>query len=108
ESQLTRLLADQAASSNVVSAGTLKRTKTVPPEYPEAARKKKIEGWVEVAFTVTLNGTVDDVQVRNASPADVFDEAAVRAVKLWRFEPVVRNGQKVPQRAMTRLRFEAD
>jgi TonB family protein len=108
EAQLARLLADQAASSNIVSAGTLKRTRTVPPEYPEAARRKKIEGWVEVAFTVTPNGTVEDVQVRNASPADVFDEAAVRAVKQWRFEPVVRNGQKVPQRAMTRLRFEAD
>jgi TonB family protein len=35
----------------------------------------------------------------------VFDDAAVRAVKQWRFEPVVRNGQIVEQRAMVRLRF---
>lgn len=108
ESQLAKVLADQAASANVVSAGTLKRTRTVPPEYPDSARKKKIEGWVEVAFTVTPNGTVEDVQIRNASPADVFEEAAVRAIKQWRFEPVVRNGEKVSQRAMTRLRFAAE
>ena len=107
EGQLSKALADQAATRNVVSAGSLKRTKTVPPEYPESARKKKIEGWVEVAFTVTPNGTVEDIQIRNASPADVFDEAAVRAIKQWRFEPVMRNGEKVSQRAMTRLRFAA-
>ena len=108
ESQLAKVLADQAASANVVSAGALKRTRTVSPEYPDSARKKKIEGWVEVAFTVTPSGTVEDVQIRNASPADVFEEAAVRAIKQWRFEPVVRNGEKVSQRAMTRLRFAAE
>ena len=74
--------------------------------YPESARKRGIEGWVEMAFTVTPNGTVEDVEVRNSSPANVFDDAAVRAIRQWRFEPVERNGQKVAQRAMVRLRFE--
>ncbi|MFL6578651.1 MAG: energy transducer TonB, partial [Povalibacter sp.] len=66
---------------------------------------KGIEGWVELAFTVSLSGSVDDIEVRNSSPAEVFDEAAKRAVRQWRFEPVVRNGQIVQQRAMVRLRF---
>jgi len=97
---------EQAAQlTSVVSAATLKRTRTVNPQYPDAARKKGIEGWVELAFTVTLNGSVEDVEVRNSSPADIFDDAAKRAVKQWRFEPVVRNGQIVPQRALVRLRF---
>ncbi len=90
---------------NVVSASTLKRTKMVAPVYPSVALKKGIEGWVEVSFNVTQNGTVEDVEVRNSSPADVFDDAAVRAVKQWRFEPVARNGVIVEQRAITRLRF---
>jgi TonB family protein len=107
EGQLSRVLADQASSRNVVSAGSLKRTKTVAPEYPDSARKRKLEGWVELAFTVRPNGMVDDIEVRNASPAEVFDDAAIRAVKQWRFEPVVRNGEKVSQRAMIRLRFAA-
>ena len=88
-----------------MSANSLKRTRTVQPVYPEAARKRGIEGWVELAFTVTPNGTVEDVEVRNASPANVFEDAAMRAIRGWRFEPVERNGEKVAQRAMVRLRF---
>lgn len=94
-----------ALATNVVSANSLERTRTVQPVYPEAARKKGVEGWVELAFTVTPNGTVEDVEVRNASPANVFDDAAVRAIRAWRFKPVERNGEKVAQRAMVRLRF---
>jgi TonB family protein len=94
-----------ALATNIVSANSLKRTRTVQPVYPEAARKKGIEGWVELAFTVAPNGTVQDVEVRNASPANVFDDAAVRAIRGWRFEPVERDGEKISQRAMVRLRF---
>jgi protein TonB len=108
ETAIVQAESDLAAArdaSNIVSAATLKRTRTVNPQYPEAARKKGIEGWVELAFTVSLSGSVENVEVRNASPADVFDDAARRAVRQWRFEPVVRNGQIVEQRAMVRLRF---
>ncbi len=49
----------------------------VSPVYPDAARKRGIEGWVELAFTVQTNGSVDQVEVRNASPAEVFDDAAI-------------------------------
>jgi len=94
-----------ALQTNIVSANSLKRTRTVQPVYPEAARKRGVEGWVELAFTVTPNGTVEDVEVRNASPANVFDDSAIRAIRGWRFEPVERNGEKVAQRAMVRLRF---
>lgn len=91
--------------TNVVSAASLKRVRMVSPSYPDAARKRGVEGWVELAFTVQTNGTVDQVEVRNASPADVFDDAAIRAVRQWRFEPVERNGERVEQRAMVRLKF---
>jgi TonB family protein len=94
-----------AAQTNIVSAASLKRVRMVSPTYPDAARKRGIEGWVELAFTVQTNGTVDNVEIRNASPAEVFDDAAMRAVRQWRFEPVVRNGEKVEQRAMVRLKF---
>ncbi|MFL6617636.1 MAG: TonB family protein [Povalibacter sp.] len=105
ESELSAARDQTSQLTNVVSAASLKRTRTVNPQYPEAARKKGIEGWVELAFTVSLSGSVDDIEVRNSSPAEVFDEAAKRAVRQWRFEPVVRNGQIVQQRAMVRLRF---
>jgi len=94
-----------AQQASIVSAASLKRTRMVNPIYPEFAQKRGIEGWIELVFTVQPNGTVDDVEVRNASPAEVFDDAAIRAVRGWRFEPVVRNGEKIPQRAMVRLKF---
>lgn len=105
ENDLVAAREASAAQTNIVSAASLKRVRMVSPVYPEAARKRGIEGWVELAFTVQTNGAVDEVEVRNASPADVFDDAAMRAVKQWRFEPVERNGEKVAQRAMVRLKF---
>ena len=105
ETELTAAREEHAMATSVVSASTLKRTRTVAPSYPSDALKKGIEGWVELAFTVMPNGSVDDIEVRNASPADTFDDAAIKAIRQWRFEPVMRNGKAVPQRAMVRLRF---
>lgn len=105
ERDLTAAREKDAALTSIVSAASLKRTKTVNPTYPESARKRGTEGWVEMAFTVTPSGTVEDIEVRNASPADVFEESATRAIKQWRFEPIVRNGEKISQRAVVRLRF---
>jgi protein TonB len=84
----------------------LKRTKTVAPEFPESARRKGITGWVEVVFTVTPKGTVADAEVRSSSPEEVFDDAAVKAVKQWRFEPATKDGQAVSTRTMIRLKFD--
>ena len=105
ERELTSAREQTAQETSVVSAAALKRVKIVNPPYPESARKRGIEGWVELAFTVTPKGTVEDVEVRNSSPADTFDDAAVRALRQWRFEPVERNGEKISQRAMVRLKF---
>jgi TonB family protein len=105
ESELTAARDRNALMTNIVSAAELERTRMVSPVYPESARKRGIEGWVELAFTVTTNGTVEDIEVRNASPAQVFEESAVRALRGWRFKPVERNGQRVAQRAMVRLKF---
>lgn len=105
EKDLSAAREQNAAQTSIVSAASLKRTKTVNPVYPESARKRGTEGWVELAFTVMPNGTVEEVEVRNASPEGVFDDSATRAIRQWRFEPVVRNGEKASQRAMVRLRF---
>jgi len=89
-----------------VAQVSLKRTKTVAPSFPESARKAGLSGWVEVNFTVTPKGEVTDVSVRNSSPENVFDDAAVKAVKQWRFEPPLRDGQPISQRSMVRLKFD--
>ncbi len=107
EHDLEQARSTAAFRNNVVSAGTLKRTRTVLQVYPESARRKNIQGWVEVVFTVTAFGEVTDAEVRNSSPEDVFDQAAIKAVKQWRFEPVMRDGKSVAQRAVVRLKFDS-
>jgi len=107
EEDLKQARAQFEFKTNVVSTAQLTRTNTVAPVYPDKARKTNAEGWVEVEFTVTDKGDVIDAEVRNSSPEGVFDAAALKAIKQWRFEPIERDGKKVPQRAVVRLKFEA-
>lgn len=56
-------------------------------------------------FTVLTNGTVTDVDVKESSPAGVFEASPVEALRQWRFEPVERNGKKIAQRAEIRMNY---
>jgi len=78
----------------------------VPPVYPHRARVGNLEGFVEVRFTVTRDGGVEDIEVVEAVPGNVFAGAATRAVTRWRFEPGLTGGEPVPVRMQVRLRFE--
>ncbi|MBU6247014.1 MAG: energy transducer TonB [Xanthomonadaceae bacterium] len=77
----------------------------VEPYYPQAARRARREGWVEVAFTVLPDGRVDAVRVLQAEPGSVFDLAATSAVRRWAFKPATRNGQPVATDLRQRLDF---
>ena len=106
QAQLAAAQQQRAFATNVIQAKTLKRVREVPPTYPREAERQGISGWVDVEFTIAPNGTTQDITVRNAQPLRTFDQAAVDAVKRWRFEPVVRGGAAVEQRAAVRIRFE--
>jgi len=93
-------------ASQVVQAKTLKRVREVPPVYPREAERQNISGWVDVEFTIAPDGSTQELVVRNAEPQRMFDQAAIDAVKRWRFEPVKRDGAAVAQRAAVRIRFE--
>ena len=51
----------------------------VDPDYPPRARQRGIEGFVDIEFTISPVGTVQDPKVIGAQPAIVFDRAALRA-----------------------------
>jgi TonB family protein len=106
QTQLATLQQQRKLSSEIVQAKTLKRVREVPPVYPRDAERQKISGWVDVEFTVAADGSTQDLVVRGAEPRQMFDQAAVDAVKRWRFEPIMRNGAAVAQRAAVRIRFE--
>jgi TonB family protein len=61
--------------------------------YPEEARRAKKEGVVSLAATIAEDGTVKDVNVRVGDP--LLADAAVKAVKLWRYKPFVVEGTAI-------------
>jgi protein TonB len=94
--------------SNVVPVSQLKSTKYVPAAYPPKALDRGVEGWVELEFTVDASGQVRDIAVKRAVPTGVFEKAAADALGKWRFQPVVRNGGPVDQRASVRMQFKLE
>ncbi|GAA6136351.1 hypothetical protein NBRC116583_00980 [Arenicella sp. 4NH20-0111] len=58
-----------------------------PPRYPNRALKSNTEGWVQVRFSITKEGIPVDIEVVDSKPKKVFDDAAVKSVKKWRFSP---------------------
>lgn len=67
----------------------------IAPEYPPRALSRGIEGWVQVRFTITETGAVANPEVVDAQPEGVFDEAALRSIARWRYNPRVEGGVAV-------------
>jgi TonB family protein len=103
--ELESALAGQKLLSNVVSASELTPLKTVQPKYPPKADRLRLQGWVELDYTVTESGEVKDVAVHDVSAPGVFDQAAIEALSQWRYQPVLRDGKPAAQRARIRIRF---
>jgi len=82
----------------VISRGTL--------EYPPAAAKKHIKGYVVVNLLIGKDGSVELAKVIASSPAGVFDQAALRGVRSWRFAPAKYKGNPVKGWAKQKVRFD--
>jgi len=68
----------------------------IEPEYPELARVARLEGNVILQAIIRADGSVGDVQVlRTNRPNMGFEDAAVEAVKQWRYKPATQNGRPV-------------
>ena len=62
---------------------------------------------MDIEFTISPVGTVEDPMVIGANPSFVFERAALRAVRQWRYNPKIENGVAVARTGVqVRLRFE--
>ena len=88
-----------------VPADELKLIEFRAPVYPEAARRKELEGWVDVEYIVGRDGRTREVTVLAAEPSGTFDRAAAHAVSRFRYEPFEEDGVSYDRRVWQRLRF---
>ena len=92
-----------AAVPAAPAAGIATRELPVPipdlspqPEYPASALRSGQGGTVRVRVEVDAQGVPGAVVVVDRSGSRDLDRAAVDAVRNWRFQPALRNGQAVP------------
>jgi TonB family protein len=78
----------------------------VTPDYPSAARRDGIEGSVDLDVTVSAQGLVKEVSVAHAEPADVFDKAALAAVRKWKYDPRFVDGLPAEAQLKVHLDFK--
>ncbi|MBW1884848.1 MAG: TonB family protein [Deltaproteobacteria bacterium] len=69
----------------------------VPPQYPERAMQRGIEGRVLVEFTISKSGSVKNAKVIAYEPSKIFNKAALKAVRQWKYNPKIQNGKAVEQ-----------
>lgn len=79
-----------------------------PPVYPPISRRRGEHGRVLVSALVTAEGVVKEAFVEVSSGFPRLDEAAVEAVRAWRFVPAKRRGDPVEMRHRIPIRFELD
>ena len=75
----------------------------VRPRYPHDAFDQKIQGTVVVEFVVDVDGRVVDARVVRSVP--LLDQAALEAVRQWRFLPATRRGRPVVSRSRAPVTF---
>jgi len=76
---------------NVIAANVISQ---VEPVYPELARQARIQGVVVLEAEISREGTVENLKVVTGHP--LLTQAAIDAVKQWRYKPIMLNGQPVP------------
>ena len=76
---------------------------TPKPVYPHEAFAKKIEGIVTLEILIDERGRVAEARVLNSIP--LLDQAALDAVRAWRFQPATRAGRPVAALARAPITF---
>jgi TonB family protein len=75
----------------------------VEPDYPEEARQKQIQGTVVLEVRIGRDGAVQDMQLMSGQP--LLAQAAMDAVKQWRFKQRAVNGRTVEMQTTITLNF---
>lgn len=106
----TNVLAGEYGTAPARRAASQKgpvQIKWVPPTIPKTAISRRLEGHVVVRYTITEDGAVRDAEVVESDLPGIFDRSVLSAVRGFRFEPVVEDGEPVEVTGVRR-RFSFD
>jgi len=78
----------------------------IEPAYPPTALSAEIVGSVTLLILIDEFGRVTDVSVVEASPQDVFEESARRAVAAGAYSPAQKNGRAVRSRILVKVDYD--
>ena len=81
-----------------------RKIKNVLPVYPELAKKARVQGTVILETIIDPQGNVTNVRVLRSIA--LLDQAAINAVKQWKYEPTLLNGVPVPIVMTVKVRFQ--
>ncbi len=96
-----RLSAPAPANAVVVPSRLVQR---VNPNYPASARQYRVEGTVTLSATIGPDGRVREAKVISGPP--MLRDAAVGAVKQWKYAPSTVNGRAVESSVQIVLQFK--
>ncbi len=94
-------VAEQAPVGGQVQVAHL--LKSVPPVYPAFARSSHVEGDVALGAFIDANGNVTELKVLSGPP--ILRQAAMDAVRQWKYDPARLDGRPVPIHLGLTVRF---
>jgi protein TonB len=81
----------------------------INPTYPITAARDGIEGWVKLRFDVDPVGAVSNIEVIAAEPKRIFNSAAKKALRKWKYRAKSTGGKSIAQQGLTvQLDFNID
>lgn len=80
----------------------------IPPIYPLRARRRGIQGFVTLGFTVTNQGFVDEIRIIKALPEKIFNKSVLACVSQWKFKTPTVEGIPVATKVTTTIRFKLE
>jgi TonB family C-terminal domain len=92
---------EEAAQTEGASSGPVHR---IDPQYPEAARSRRIEGPVVLNAQILEDGTVGTINIVQGDP--ILAEAATQAVKQWKYRPNIVGGRPVTRQETITVTFK--
>jgi TonB family protein len=103
--ELTGLGEEKGSASRLIQSRLIhsRLVHRVEPQYPTEARAQKIQGVVTLDVQIGSEGAVHNIAVVDGNP--LLAEAAVAAVRQWRYEPYAVDGRPVEMQTRIRVRF---